>query len=110
MPEYAFFFGYETPRQLKNNDAHGWDDDDSLTIVIEARSEQQAFEWGRRLADSFCSQLHGDRFSWTQSGYAHCIRYDFTREQLANLEIKRVQVGEFPDFSQTLARIHDQDS
>ena len=35
MPNFLFRFGYETPVQHRNNEAHGWDDEDSQAVFIE---------------------------------------------------------------------------
>lgn len=35
MPNFLFRFGYEMPVQHRNNEAHGWDDEDSQAVFIE---------------------------------------------------------------------------
>jgi hypothetical protein len=40
-----FRFGYETPVQHRNNEAHGWDDEDSQAVFIECADADAALEW-----------------------------------------------------------------
>jgi hypothetical protein len=46
MPNFLFRFGYETPVQHRNNEAHGWDDEDSQAVFMECADADAALEWG----------------------------------------------------------------
>lgn len=105
---FLYVFGYETPAQMKANAAHGWDDEDSAAVFIEAESADEALEWGRQVSERFLSELHGDAgISWNALGYAHWIEDDPTNrwsaEQLAR--VPRVRRGEFPASGRLRARM-----
>ena len=101
MPEFLYVFGYETPEQAKSNSAHGWDDEDSEAVFIEAESAIAALEWGRQISERFIRQLyHTDDVSWWQSSFAHWIAErpedEYTPEALSTLP--HVRHGEHPTF------------
>ncbi|HVS39913.1 MAG TPA: hypothetical protein VMS17_30425 [Gemmataceae bacterium] len=41
---FVFRFGYETPQQQAANPTHGWDDESSQWVVIEAPDEAAALD------------------------------------------------------------------
>ena len=98
MREYLYEFGYETPTQRKNNQQHGWDDEDCEVIYILASNEQRALEWGHRIAKRFVHVLYDDPDPSCLGEYAASIEKEdsFTREQLRL--IPHVKDGEYPDI------------
>lgn len=79
--KYLFCFGYETPDQYENNRFHGWDDEDSQAIWIEANSRDEAMAVGLRLARAFVENQYTDRnlpmpFEWNDKMYACWIEDD----------------------------------
>jgi hypothetical protein len=99
MPQYLYIFGFNTPEQIKGFEKHGWDDEDSGAVFIEAVSEQEALTWGREISQEFVRRLYGDRgLIWRHADYAHWIETDpasrFSPEALRRLQV--VQVGEHP--------------
>jgi hypothetical protein len=109
---YLFIFGYETPRQLINNKAHGWDDEDSTTIFIKANDEAEALFWGREIAKWFVAELYRKEggpsgFDWLDAGYAHSIENQdaFNREDLE--KVLTVNVGEYPAFDSLYVANHN---
>ena len=74
MPEFLYVFGFETPAQSRANHAHGWDDEDSRAVFIEADSAELALEWGRRISERFIRDLYRTDGAGGWSGsYAHWI-------------------------------------
>jgi hypothetical protein len=47
MKNFLYVFGYWTPEQRRQNELHGWDDEDSAALLVDAETEAQALEWGR---------------------------------------------------------------
>jgi hypothetical protein len=104
MPEFLYVFGYETPEQAKANTAHGWDDEDSEAVFIEAESVGAALDWGRQISEQFIRQLYGiDDASWWRTSFAHWIverpESEFTPEALST--IPHVPHGRHPIFPGT---------
>ena len=97
MPEFLYIFGYETPRQRRNNASHGWDDEDSHGVLIDAPDADTALKWGDRIAQRYVAQLHGlPEVDWTVEGYASFIEED--RSQYVAHDWPRLSVGEYPNF------------
>jgi hypothetical protein len=100
MTRFLYGFGYETPRQYRLNSQMGWDDEDSLAILIEADDEGAALNWGREVSEKFVKQLYqDDTVSWKGLGYASWIESS-SREPSSTLPL--IRLGEFPDFAQWL--------
>jgi hypothetical protein len=79
--KYLFCFGYETPDQYENNRLHGWDDEDSHTVWIEADSKDEAMAEGLRFARAFIEKQFADinqpmPFEWKDNMYACWIEGD----------------------------------
>jgi hypothetical protein len=68
---FVFRFGYETAQQVAANALHGWDDEDSNYIVIDATDEAEALEWGREIAEEYVNSLGGG--SWKAGNFAHWV-------------------------------------
>ncbi len=58
MQRFLFRFGYETPLQLRDNDALGWDDEESGALFIRADSASEALAWGAEVAERFVRELY----------------------------------------------------
>jgi hypothetical protein len=95
VPAFLFRFGYESPSQMDANAAHGWDDESSQWLMIDAASEDDALKWGCEVAERFISQTCG--VSWKASGFAHCV--ELLTEGKEATTAQRVTVGQYPDFS-----------
>lgn len=98
---YLYIFGFETSAQTRLNTAHGWDDEDSQAVFIEAASPDEALSWGRTISEAFLKLLHDDTsVSWAQRNYAHWIDdHPATRFGAAALaRIPTVAVGQYPDW------------
>jgi len=95
---FIFIFGFETPDQLGNNQRHGWDDEDSMTVCILAESEGQALSWGREVAERHVNELFRrsgiSDFSWKQHGYAHWIEHEASRV-VSGTRLPVLKVGEY---------------
>lgn len=107
MTRYLYVFGFEAPAQARLNRAKGWDDEDSLTVFIEAASAEEALSWGRAISEEHLKVVHGDRsVSWAARDHAHWIEADpaarFGSAALAG--IPTVTVGQYPDWSSLGAR------
>lgn len=99
MPLYLYTFGFESPRQFRNNKAHDWDDEDSIGILIEAPDEAAALAWGQELSERFVQLLFNDEsVSWRKLGYSN--RIEAKLETWADHQ--RVAVGTLPDFGSWL--------
>lgn len=106
MSKYLFRFGYCTPAQWSANDAHGWDDESSSSIFVEADSPETALAWGESVAEHFVQELFvaagraENMPGWRASRFASWIedlpRKSFSSDQLEKIPV--VRVGEFPDF------------
>jgi hypothetical protein len=99
MPLYLYVFGFESPWQLRNNDAQGWDHEDSQGVLIDAADEAAALAWGQEISERFIKLLfRNQEISWRDRGYANWI------ETPAGTwpDQQRVTVGEFPDFTSWL--------
>jgi hypothetical protein len=99
---FLYTFGFETPGQLARNEANGWDDEASRSVVIVAESGEQARLWGRAVAEEFLKALlRRDDVSWGAGRYADGI------EPVADSscpEIPVIAVGEMPDMAQFTER------
>ncbi len=99
MTPFLYKFGFESPRQFRNNAAHGWDDEDSQGVLIDAPDEAAALAWGQEVSERFIKLLFKDEgVSWQQLRYANWIepKVETWPEQ------QRVAVGTLPDFSSWL--------
>jgi hypothetical protein len=98
MPAFLFVFGYETPAQHRNNAEHGWDDEDSDSVLIDAPNAEAALTWGREVAERFVRDLRkGPGPSWKDAGFAHWI--DPSADAIAKAReagVPQVSVGEYP--------------
>jgi hypothetical protein len=72
VPAFVFQFGYETPQQAGANDAHGWDDESSQWVVIDAPDEAAALARGCEIAERFVRGLGGG--SWRDGNFAHWVK------------------------------------
>lgn len=105
---FLFRFGFETPRQSRDNALHDWDDESSLGFWVEAESSEQAMALGRDTAEAFVSHLFasaGDTStqrdeSWKSGHFAHWIEEDpeqvFSPRQLDQFPV--VRMGAAIDF------------
>jgi hypothetical protein len=99
MPLYLYRFGFESPRQFRHNEAHGWDDEDSQGVFIEANDEASALRWGQEISEQFIKLLFKDNgVSWRELGYAHWI--EPPDKSWAGQQ--QVVVGMLPDFASWL--------
>jgi hypothetical protein len=104
---FLFVFGYETPGQLRANDAAGTDDEDSAAVFIEADGPEAAEQWGHQIAEAFFAWLHRDpNASWRALQYANWIERDpsaaYDPESL--VAIPTVSCGQYPDWDAVLGR------
>lgn len=103
VPEFLYIFGYETSRQHRNNAAHGWDDEESHGVLIDAPDADAALRWGNRIAQRYVAELHRlPEVDWEVEGYASFIEND--RSQFAVHDWPRVKLNQYPDFSRWLER------
>jgi len=73
--KFLFCFGYETPDQYQNNRIHGWDDEDSHAVWIDAGSKEEAMAVGKRFCRTFGERLFAERglslpSEWTENTFA----------------------------------------
>jgi hypothetical protein len=105
MPTFLYIFGFESPRQFRDNAATGRDDEDSQGVLIDAGDETAALAWGQKIAERFIQLLFRDNaISWRECGYANSIEQpgaSWPDQQL-------VTVGVFPDFGSWLLRYERQ--
>ena len=105
MASFLYILGFESPRQLRNNDSHGWDDEDSQRVLIDAPDEAAALAWGREISERFLKLLfEDDRVSWRERDYGGWIE---PRDE-SGLIWQRVAVGVFPDFGPWLREYEDE--
>jgi hypothetical protein len=97
---FVFRFGYETPQHAAANTRHGWDDEDSQYVLIDAPDEASALNWGRDVAERFVREMGGG--SWRAGKFAHWI------EPLSDCPwaIGRpvIAIGQFPTTSDWVQR------
>ena len=103
---YLYVFSFCTPTQWINNDKHGWDDEDSYVLFINAASENDALEWGREISERFVTRLFersdwdGTTPSWREGGFANWIETDplnrFSGLALETLPV--IPCSEVPNF------------
>jgi hypothetical protein len=105
MSRHLFIFGFETPSQRANNARHGWDDEDSIALFIEAASADEALAWGHAVAHAYVAWRYAregvsSEGAWSAEDHATWIETDpsarFSDEQLRG--VKSIQVGQIPDF------------
>jgi hypothetical protein len=95
---FLYGFGFETPAQHLRNLQHGWDDEDSAAVLIEAESANEAREWGRQIAEAFLKWLHEDAgVSWAAGRYADWVDENADAERRNGLAT--VATGVMPDLS-----------
>lgn len=76
MNRYLYTFGYETPHRVAANRENGWDDEDTLSVVVIASSEDEALTWGREISEAFVAKLFRDSsVSWKGMNYAHGVEH-----------------------------------
>jgi hypothetical protein len=92
---FVFRFGYESPEQSAANAAHGWDDESSQWVVIDAPDAAAALAWGREIAERFVQELGAG--SWITGTFAHWIEPLSACPWAVGRE--PVVCGQFPDFS-----------
>jgi hypothetical protein len=105
VPTFHYGFGFESPRQARNNAAHGWDDEDSQAVLIDADDEASALAWGHEISERFIKILfRDDRVSWQNrfSSWIEPPNQPWPEQQ-------RVAVGVFPDFTSWLEPYKDED-
>jgi hypothetical protein len=105
MSRFLYVFGYETPGQARANTAHGWDDEDSRALFIEAPSSEEALSWGRQVSEAFVAHLYGDApVSWLADGYAHWIELEPSKVYEADhlAAMPTVRPGEYPNWQALL--------
>jgi large subunit ribosomal protein L27 len=74
MPAFICCFGYETPRQARNNLRWDWEDENSYGLTIEADNEEAALLWGQAVAERFIKLLYRDKaISWMRIGFSDWI-------------------------------------
>lgn len=103
MSKYLYSFGYETPRQWKANEEHGWDDESSASLWIEADDEASAMNWGAEVSEAAVRRLFelsdwgGNIPSWKAARFSRWIDdpAEFSSDDLAQLPV--VRFGELPD-------------
>lgn len=99
MKSFLYVFGYWTPEQRRQNEQHGWDDEDSAAVLIDAETGEQALEWGRSVAEEFIRRLYDDpAFSWKAGGFADSLDGSPSLSPDALVGIPRVRSGEYPDW------------
>jgi hypothetical protein len=64
MPTFLYIFGFESPRQSRNNTDLGWDDEDSQGVLIDACDEAAALAWGREISERFIKLLFPRRIGF----------------------------------------------
>ena len=101
MKKYLYIFGYESPEQLAANDNNGWDDENSLSVFVEAESESEALAWGREISENFIKELFQDPSrSWKSMSYAHEIEKDpasiYSSDEIVSMPV--VKVGQLPTW------------
>jgi hypothetical protein len=95
LPAFVFQFGYETPLQLARNEEHGWDDESSQWLVIDAPDESAALSWGCEIAERFVRKLSAR--SWRADRYAYWVEpLDACPWAVGR---PAVPVGHMPDFT-----------
>ena len=99
VSEYLYIFGYETPRQRRNNATHGWDDEDSHGVLIDAPDESSALAWGDQIAQRYISVLFDGQVDWLADRYA-----SFIELEVGDIDWPRVPMGEFPPFDSWLMK------
>lgn len=96
MTTFLYCFGFESPRQSRDNAAHGWDDEDSQAVLINAEDEASALLWGTEISEQFVKLLFRDeRISWRDQQFAHWI--GAAAQQCVDQQ--EVSIGVFPDFT-----------
>ena len=104
MPAFLYTFGFESPRQTRNNRRFEWDDEDSQEILIDAPDEAAALVWGREISERFIKLLFRDeKISWRALGYGN-----WTSPPDGFSDVPQVGVGEYPDFTLWLKRYEDE--
>lgn len=82
VPEFLYIFGYETPRQRRNNAAHGWDDEDSHGVVVDAPNAEAALCWADKIAQSVGSAPRADNLH-DSAGWARPYRTSGVEQDVA---------------------------
>jgi hypothetical protein len=96
---YLFRLGYESPEDLRVNEAHNSDFESSSAVWIEASDEAAALEWGQQIAEAFVARLFQDagepEYSWKQTGFAFWIEQEAPE---AWSTLPSTVAGKMPDF------------
>jgi hypothetical protein len=99
VKRFTYGFGFETPEQWAANRQHGWDDEDSATVIIRAENADAARAWGREIAAASVRRLferaHAQELpSWLEEQYA-----DWIEEATPESGGVEVIVGEMPELN-----------
>ncbi|HEV3073461.1 MAG TPA: hypothetical protein VHB47_03495 [Thermoanaerobaculia bacterium] len=108
MTKYLYTFGYFTPAQWLSNEAHGWDDESSMALLIVADSSEQALEWGRKLSEEFVERLFSASGwtshvpGWRASRFAHWIEAAPEIVSAVEGSVPTIEYGRYLDFGELL--------
>ncbi|OGF61626.1 MAG: hypothetical protein A2Y62_06480 [Candidatus Fischerbacteria bacterium RBG_13_37_8] len=108
MQKYLFVFDFETPAQSKNNDLFEYNDKDTEMVYIKAEKEEQAFLWGRKIAEKYVREMYNNRLM-PYTGAAHIEKNE---TQYAPEILKKVPIvlyGMHPDIESMLLKRYGKD-
>jgi hypothetical protein len=107
MRTFLYTFGFESPRQARNNARSlYWDDEDSQRVLIDADDEAAALAWGHEISERFMKLLYrDDSVSWGDR-YANGV--ETPGEDTS--DVQHVRVGEYPNFEPWLEGYEDEAS
>jgi hypothetical protein len=93
---FFFCFGYQSPTQRDGQEIHGWEDEDSCRIAIDARDPGEAEAWGCAIAESFVRRLFmPEPVSWKEMRFAHWVE---PAPDVLDSGTLSVKMGEHPDY------------
>src|SRR5688500_18792382 len=105
MPTFLYTFGFESPRQARNNARSLlWDDEDSQRVLIDADDEAAALSWGQEISERVVKLLCGEDSLCGGDRYANWI--EPPGEDTSDLQ--HVRVTECPAFGPWLEGYEDE--
>ena len=107
MAKYLYLFAYESSEQAGVRGCGEFAEESSAGVFIDAKSREEALEWGQEVSEKFVSWLYGESaMDWESMGFAHWVEenpeVEYPPEVLAKLPT--VAAGSFPDFKRLLEK------
>lgn len=109
MAKFLFIFGYETPGLKESNQRLGTDFENSEALAITAETQDQAEQWGIKVADEFLRILYQNPSKKLSDEYSYKIylfdNYPWQKPEDKN-QVLTINYEEKPDLKNRIRYRH----